>query len=754
MAHLPRFTPGVTPLEDRTAPAVVGAPDPAFGVNGRSVFNVGLADELLAVAHQTDGKVVVAGTTGDDVLVARLNTDGTFDSTFGQGGRRLIDFGAVDVATGVVILGDGRIVIGGYTVGSDGGDFVAARLTPSGADDTTFGPAGRRAFDLGGAVADKAYSVGVNSFGGVYLAGSSGTDMAVVRLDAFGNPDKAFGTNGVRTLDLGGTEEARSVLVYPDARVALVGYTTVGTPSDSANPTYDIVALRLGSDGTQVDFGFGNAVLNKIKVAQVNFGGSEKAYAAVLQPDGRVVIVGNDIGAGSDFAIARLDTSGQPDPSFDGDGLRAVGFGVTDEARGVAVQPDGRIVVVGFATSDRSTVADVAAIRLTATGADDPTFGGSRRVDLGGDDRANAVALDSSGRVVLVGKTGGDAAIVRLNGTVGVPQQLLVSGSPNGTGVRYDPVDGRYVSGLPFNVFPGFTGTIRVASADVSGDGVADVIAGAGAGGGPVVAVYDGKSGGLLANFFAFEPEFAGGVLVAAGDFTGDGRADVVVTADIGGGPRVRVFDGAQLRTNNPVGLADFYGIDDANFRGGARPAAADINGDGADDLIVLAGPGGGPRVAVFDGRTVAVGSPARLVGDFFAFEPALRDGAFAAAGDFDGDGADDLIFGAGPGGAPRVRVIGGRQLIAAGSFTDIDQVIGLQIADLMAGDSTTRAGVRVAARDVDGDSKADLVTGSGPGQPSEVRLYRGASVLAASANPDQAIDPFSTVLADGVFVG
>src|SRR6185503_9519497 len=93
-------------------------------------------------------------------------------------------------------------------------------------------------------------------------------------------------------------------------------------------------------------------------------------------------------------------------------------------------------------------------------------------------------------------------------------------------------------------------------------------------------------------------------------------RAEFVVTPDEGGGPRVTVFSAAngaaQLRAN-------FFGIDDPNFRGGARSAAGDFDHDGHPDLVVAAGFGGGPRVAIFDGNTV-FGTPARLVGDFFAF--------------------------------------------------------------------------------------------------------------------------------------
>ena len=136
---------------------------------------------------------------------------------------------------------------------------------------------------------------------------------------------------------------------------------------------------------------------------------------------------------------------------------------------------------------------------------------------------------------------------------------------------------------------------------------------------------------------------------VSAGDLTGDGIDDLVASPDQGGGPQVVVFRGGDF-----AAVASFFGINDPNFRGGARTAVGDVNNDGTPDLIVAAGHGGGPRVAVYDGATVLSGAPAELVNDFFAFPGpdavSLRNGVYAAVGDLNGDGFGDLVFGAGPG--------------------------------------------------------------------------------------------------------
>ncbi len=143
--------------------------------------------------------------------------------------------------------------------------------------------------------------------------------------------------------------------------------------------------------------------------------------------------------------------------------------------------------------------------------------------------------------------------------------------------------------------FPGFTGGIRTAAADFNND----LIVGTGPGSATYVKIIDGATQKELFSVDPFEASFTGGVYVAAGDVNGDGIPDLAITPDEGGGPRVDVYSGAASFPK----IIGFFGIDDLNFRGGARAAIADMTGDGVADLIVVAGFGGGPRVAGFDGR-------------------------------------------------------------------------------------------------------------------------------------------------------
>ena len=158
----------------------------------------------------------------------------------------------------------------------------------------------------------------------------------------------------------------------------------------------------------------------------------------------------------------------------------------------------------------------------------------------------------------------------------------------------------------------GFKGTASIAVADINGDGQVEIIIGAGQGGGPQVRVFT-DGGKSLLNFFAYDKNFRGGVNVAAGDINGDGKAEIITGAGQGGGPHVRFFDGkGQL-------VGQFFAYD-KNFRGGVNVAAGDINGDGKAEIITGAGQGGGPQVRIFTAAGQALSS-------FFAYDKNFRGG-------------------------------------------------------------------------------------------------------------------------------
>ncbi len=230
-----------------------------------------------------------------------------------------------------------------------------------------------------------------------------------------------------------------------------------------------------------------------------------------------------------------------------------------------------------------------------------------------------------------------------------------------------------------------FRGGVSVASGDVDADGYADIVTGAGAGGGPHVKVFSGKSGAEVRSFFAFDAAFRGGVNVAVGElqertpettvlrayfFNSNGRiehddvvtyenADILVGSGAGMKATVTGFNGRtaeQFFTINPYG----------DFRGGAYVASGDITGDGFDDVITGAGAGGGPHVTVWDGYTLGHLASILLEGgpqpirSFFAFDPGFGGGVRVGANDLDNNTVTDILAAAGPGGGPHIKAFSG----------------------------------------------------------------------------------------------
>ena len=200
---------------------------------------------------------------------------------------------------------------------------------------------------------------------------------------------------------------------------------------------------------------------------------------------------------------------------------------------------------------------------------------------------------------------------------------------------------------------------------------------GAGAGGGPRVEVFS-ADGTLLSSFFAFDSSFTGGVRVAVGDVTGSGHDDIIVSAGLGGGPEVIVFDGLTFQP-----IEHFYAYD-PGFRGGVYVAVGDVTGAGYDDIITGLGstltPGPGPIVSVFDGKTT------QLITSFSAYSASFQGGVRVAAADLNGTGKADIITVPGPSGGPDVRV------------WDVESASASLVSDFMGFDSSYRGGAFVTA--------------------------------------------------------
>ena len=253
-----------------------------------------------------------------------------------------------------------------------------------------------------------------------------------------------------------------------------------------------------------------------------------------------------------------------------------------------------------------------------------------------------------------------------------------------------------------------FTGGVPVALGDTNGDGVVDLITGAGPGGGPHVRVLDGATNAWQLSFFAYDGSTRTGVEVAAGDVNGDGFTDIITAPASGTSAHIRAFDGRNGTLLRDFVLTGFPTVD------GLHVAAGDLTGDGWAEILVGAGPGGAPLVQVVDGASDVV------LRSFLAYEPGVAGGVHVAAGDVTGDGRVEIITGAGPHGGPHVRVF--------------DGVTNATVASFFAYAVGYTGGVRVASADLTGDGKAEILTLPASGPAATVRIFDGATGAEAAA--------------------
>jgi uncharacterized delta-60 repeat protein len=389
-----------------------GALDRSFGVNGIAYADFGLNDDANSLGVRNN-LVVVAGTTGvngsRDLALARFNANGTLDTRFHGTGKLTLDLGGDDVLSAITVLSDNSIIAVGTTTGPGGHDIFVARISATGVN------LGVTRIDINGGD-DQANALTVGTDGSIYVAGATtvahanGTnrDFALVKLTPAGTLDTSFGTGGITTLDFGGSLPA------------------VVSGDPVANPSYDDVANAIELEGNQI------------------------------------VLAGRANNGRFDFlALARFNANGSLDTTF---GAGQTSFGpagtvttaagpASDVALALTVQPDGELVVAGRSLVDEIHLDqyNIVEARYLANGTLDTTFGTDGRIITAaptGSSEARAIDFDDNGTLVFAGdiRSGGasNAFVLRQSADIRPipqPNSFTIAGTGFSDPVNIVPLD-------------------------------------------------------------------------------------------------------------------------------------------------------------------------------------------------------------------------------------------------------------------------------------------------------------------------
>ncbi|WP_187645768.1 DUF11 domain-containing protein [Streptomyces sp. TRM49041] len=334
--------------------AAPGDLDPTFGTGGMVTTHItgGVVDVAFGVAVQADGKIITVGGSfsphNSDFAVARYNTDGSLDTTFGTGGTVTTHFeddgtgnpwAGDDVAHGVAVQTDGKIVVVGSGAPGVATEFGLARYNTDGSLDTAFGTGGKVTTDFSsGAVA---FGVALQTDGKIVAVGSGLGGFGLARYNIDGSLDTAFGTGGKVTTDFDGGATAFGMALQTDGKIVAAG---LGGPNDNR----DFALARFNSDGSlDTAFGTGGKVTT-------DFDGDAAAYGVAVQADGKIIAVG---GNGWDFALAR----------YQGDGGAPAGVDVSVAKAGPTTVKLGHRISYTVTVTNTSTASPATGLTLTDT---------------------------------------------------------------------------------------------------------------------------------------------------------------------------------------------------------------------------------------------------------------------------------------------------------------------------------------------------------------------------------------------------
>jgi uncharacterized delta-60 repeat protein len=566
-----------------------GSLDGIFDGDGKVITAISSSfDSAYGVAIQQDGKIVAVGyggTASADFTLVRYNTNGSLDASGFSGGIVTADIGTgyLDAADDIAIQSDGKIV----AVSSRSNAFAVVRYDPDGSLDTTFDGDGKvaTAFD---SIYARGRAVVIQSDGKIVVAGTVSEggltgDIAIVRYNSDGSLDTTFDGDGRVITSIGAQDDsADAVAIQSDGKIVAAGY------SRTLSSVSNFALVRYNTDGSLDTTFDGDGKLTTGSRCDV-------ASAVVVQPDGKIIAAGSGWNDLNDFALARYNTDGSLDSTFDGDGIVITAISSSppttfrdsfrDSANAVAIQPDGKIVAAGTSGSDSSNYG-FALVRYNPDGSLDTTFDTDGKVTTAignANSGSSAVAIQTDGRIIAAGQgsipnspSDSDFALVRYN-TNGTLDATFGGGDGISTvdfNTSYDGARGMALHSRGCAVVAGqANGALAIARVllepnktrfDFDGDGRSDISVFR-----PSDSVWyiDRSFSGFTAAQFGISTD-----KITPADYDGDGKTDISIFRD---GTWWRINSG-----NSTVAVAQF-GI------AGDIPVPGDYNGDGRDELAV-----------------------------------------------------------------------------------------------------------------------------------------------------------------------
>jgi len=436
--------------------------DPSFDGDGIVVTDHGEFEQIHAIVIQPDGKIVAAGLSGilhDTVqeplsmMVARYNVDGSLDSTFGSGGIVTTEIGTYARAWAVALQADGKIVVGGRGGTFLQANFALVRYNANGSLDNTFGSGGIVTKSFG--AFSQITGVGVQADGKIVVSGDapgpgSFSMFTVARYNTNGSLDTTFDSDGVSQpvpngFQVSPTVTARGLALQLDQKIVVAGVCVFGSTLKSCTSRYN------NSDGSLDNTFDGDGLV----ATDFDSSFGSVAEGVKIQPDGKIVVAGQAFTTNGVIpALARYNADGSLDTSFDGDGRVTTPHSLQLEAEALALQPNGKIVVVGRGFTFSPFFSAITAVRYDPNGSLDSTFGdGGFVTTFVGTSQAFAIAIQTDGRIVVGGYGNlvanadavvSDFALVRY----GMPKEGGISGggwidSPAGALVQMPTATGK-----------------------------------------------------------------------------------------------------------------------------------------------------------------------------------------------------------------------------------------------------------------------------------------------------------------------